>query len=405
VYDREVDVAVVGAGPAGSVLAYELARAGMSVLGIEREEFPRFHIGESLTGTGGEIVRRLHLEDEMAERDFPEKPGVTVIGQEARSEFFVPVLNPTWQVRRSSFDEMLRDAACRAGASMELGKAGSPIRDGTRVTGVEYVPEGSATTVRVRARAVVDASGQSAWLSRQGVAGTRVIQPRFAKQIAVFSHFEDVERDPGDMGQVTTIFYSKINHWAWIIPISSTVDSIGIVIPTDAYQGAGRSPQDALDWGIRSINPELRRRLEKARQVESVMACRDYSYEVTPFVGDGWLCIGDSHRFIDPIFSFGVSFGMTEAIEAARAIADSLQDKGSADPLREYARWSDFGQEVASDVIQGFWRHPVFFGYRMRDPDFKRSIIRLFGGQCFPPQSEVTAALVRSTLGTSAHAA
>ena len=392
------DVAIVGTGPGGSVAAAVLAEAGCSVLTLEKDEFPRFHIGESLTGTAGEVIRSLGLGDAMDEHDFPNKPGVNVIGREARNEFFVPVLNPTWQVRRSSFDEMLRARAGKAGADQRRGRVTRVERDGSRVTGLRYQSEGESTERTVRARVVVDASGQAVLLSQLGIAGPRVID-RFARQIAFFAHFERVKRDPGRFGANTSIFYSEVNNWAWIIPISSTVDSVGIVIPQTVHHAIGKpSPTAAMQWGIENINPELAARLGSAVRVEPVRACRDYSYRVDPFVGDGWLCIGDAHRFLDPIFSFGVSFAMSEGERAAGCIVRALETGDCSAPFAEFASWSDTGQGVAADLIRYFWKYPVFFGYQMQNTEIRDEVIRLFGGQCFKPEGMRTPARFRKAL-------
>ena len=392
------DVAVIGTGPGGSVASALLADSGCSVVAIEKDAFPRFHIGESLTGTAGEIIRKLGLADQMAANDFPDKPGVNVIGKDARNEFFVPVLNPTWQVRRSTFDAMLRDTSRERGAVHRRGRVTRVLRRGDAVTGLSYLGEGETSETEIRARVVIDASGQSVLLSQQGIAGPRKID-HFSRQIAFFAYYEGVERDPGRFSANTSIFYSEVHNWSWVIPISSTVDSVGIVIPQDVHRQLGKpSPEAAMEYGIANINPELRSRMRNARRVEPVRACRDYSYRVDPFVGDGWLCVGDSHRFLDPIFSFGVSFSMSEAERAAGAILEALETGDRLAPFEAFAHWSDTGQGVAADLIRYFWKYPVFFGYQMQNTEIRDEVIRLFGGQCFKPDGMKTPKRFREAL-------
>ena|SRR5215510_14615674 len=117
----KTDVVIVGAGPAGSASAMCLRQEGIRAVIVEAEMFPRFHIGESLTGAGGEVLRELGLEAEMYKRQHPVKQGVKVYGQSLESSWFVPVTGrdanwhlcdrDTWQVRRSAFDKMLLDEA------------------------------------------------------------------------------------------------------------------------------------------------------------------------------------------------------------------------------------------------------------------------------------------------------
>jgi flavin-dependent dehydrogenase len=271
------------------------------------------------------------------------------------------------------------------------------LREGERVTGLAYVPSGESRERTVRCPVVVDASGQASFFSHQRVAGPRVID-HFSRQIAFFSHFENVRRDPGAFGNNTTIFYAEVDHWAWIIPISPTVDSVGIVIPQETFRKHAHSIEEALAWGIAQINPELANRLAEARQAEPVRACRDYSYRIDPFVGEGWLCVGDAHRFLDPIFSFGVSFAMTEAVEAAKLIPAAIESRSTVDAFRHYAEWSDVGQGVAYDLIRYFWRFPVFFRYRAQQPNTRRELIRLLGGDCFAPDDMRTPRKFREAL-------
>lgn len=132
------DVVTIGCGPAGAVLASFLARAGLSVLALEKEHFPRYHIGESLTGMAAAIIDDLELAEAMNQRQFPIKGGVKVIGKDAKSEFFVPVLQDTWQVRRDEFDQILLDAALKHGVTHRAGTVKKILRDGDKVTGVSY---------------------------------------------------------------------------------------------------------------------------------------------------------------------------------------------------------------------------------------------------------------------------
>ena len=117
----KTDVVIVGGGPAGSASAMFLAREGIKPLIIEQERFPRYHIGESLTGGGGQVLRQLGLEAEMYKRKYPCKQGVKVYGQSKAGSWFVPVTGrdadwklfpwDTWQVRRSDFDKMMLEEA------------------------------------------------------------------------------------------------------------------------------------------------------------------------------------------------------------------------------------------------------------------------------------------------------
>ena len=390
------DVVVIGCGPSGSTLAAYLARAGLSVLTLEKQQFPRYQIGESLTGMATEVLNEFDLGPEMDRRLFPPKGGVKVIGHGAKSEFFVPVLNPTWQVRRDEFDQILLDNAIEHGATHRYGTVKKILRDGKKVIGVSYLPQNGSELKDVFCRVVADASGRAAVLSRQGVAGSVAYLDDFSRQTALFSQFKDARRDPDEMGDNTFIFYSQTHHWGWFIPISPDVVSVGIVIPGSKVKECGGA-EEAYAWGLEHINPDLGWRVEGCERVEKVRAITNYSYTIDPFVGDGWLCVGDAHGFIDPIFSFGASFALVEARAASQAILAALDMDDDKAPFSEYSAFCKRGQDVAFDLIRYFWKFPIFFGYQTRGK-LRNDFIRLLASDCHSPREIRMVEIMRKAL-------
>lgn len=399
------DVVIIGCGVSGSTLGSYLAKAGLSVLAIEKESFPRYHVGESLTGMVGTILAELGLEAEMSQHQFVPKGGVKVLGKGAKSEFFVPVLRPTWQVRREEFDQILLDKAIELGVEHRYGKVKEVLTEGDRVVGVKYIPRGEDKTIKtVRAKVVADASGQSTFLSRQKIAGRRRNYDTFKKQVAVFTQFKGAIRDPGAMGDNTFLFHSQLYHWAWFIPVSPDTVSVGIVVPTSKMAECG-GKKETLEWGLENINPDLKRRVENL-PYETVRTNSNYSYSVDPFVGNGWLCVGDAHRFCDPIFSFGVSLGMIEAKQASIAITKALSDNNYTEHFQEYVTFCNRGQDAAQDLILYFWQYPTFFGYQAKST-LRKDIVHLLGGDIhqvedFPAMKMMRKALNKKELVTSA---
>ncbi|MEP6509626.1 MAG: FAD-dependent oxidoreductase, partial [Gemmatimonadales bacterium] len=248
------DVAIIGAGPAGAACALYLEKAGIKAVIIEKTKFPRYHIGESMTGECGNCVTALGLEAEMSRYAHPIKWGTRVFGPRGNSPFYVPVkgrgadgqlfANSTWQVRRSDFDAMLLDAAKARGVGVINGEAIEPVRDGDAVIGVK-VRKADGEIESVTARVVVDASGQATFLSNAGIAGKKE-RGNYSNQVAIFSQLKNAIRDSGPDGNDTLIFYQKKHHWAWFIPIDDETVSVGVVVPSGYFASCNESKHDFL---------------------------------------------------------------------------------------------------------------------------------------------------------------
>ncbi len=361
----KTDVAIIGGGPGGSATAMFLAQTGLRVTLIEKAQSPRYHIGESLTGECGNCLRTLGLEAEMTTRRHPVKYGVTVYGPRGQNAFFVPVKGwrresglfdtHTWSVRRSDFDHMLFAAAAARGVGVMQAEAVAPLLNGDVVRGVRVRTNGG-TVEDIASEVLVDASGPATFFSNAGVIGEKV-RGSYDRQVAIFSQVLGGIRDPGAAGGNTLIFYRQKHHWAWFIPLDDQVTSVGVVVPADYYRSKNESKHQFLLRELDQLNPELTRRLPQIEFVEEVRGISNYSYRISNFTGKGFLCVGDSHRFIDPVFSFGVFFAMKEAEYAAASIASFFADSKREQPnplmiRAETREWLMNVQEVLTDYIR-----------------------------------------------------
>ena len=392
------EVVIVGGGPGGAVAAMCLLREGLRPVIVEKEAFPRYHIGESMTGEAGNLLRRMGLEDRMLQDRHPQKQGVRVFGGTGRNAWFVPVMGRaadgsledghTWQVRRSGFDRMMLDEALARGAELLPGRAVDVLRSGDdhRVHGVRvHMRDGGVQ--EVRSDLLIDASGQQTFLAHQGVASQRRLG-RYDRQIAVFSQVANTIRDAGPRemhGDNTLIFYASKFRWAWFIPLDDEVVSVGVVIPGAYFVERGESRHDFLLRELRELHPELSRRLPDLTLLEEARAIPNYSYHVSRFSGPGWLCIGDTHRFIDPIFSFGLYVSMREAELAAPIAAAWLgsEHRTHSDPFAAHARRCEAGLDNLQDLIDGFWEHPLGFAHLVNGQRTKADLIDLFAGRIY----------------------
>ena len=325
----DYEVAVVGGGPGGSSAAAQLARKGHRVLLLERETFPRFHIGESQLPWSNEIFRTLGCEDLVQEAGFVNKWGASFTSHDGSAaqyaDFARAVETPspqTYQVPRERFDDVLLRHAQRSGAEILQGtRALDAIFDDKGAT-IHYVdPKGLAHTARVGA--VVDASGRAGFLAKRF--GRRVVDP-VLRNVAVHAQFEGVPRGEGRRAGDIQMVTRPDRGWFWFIPISPTVMSVGAVIPKAVHATAGRpTAEESLQHYI-DETPAAADLMREARRVSPGRFDADYSYLHSQHAGDRWVLVGDAGGFLDPIFSTGVLLAMQSGMEAAELISAGLKD-------------------------------------------------------------------------------
>lgn len=393
---KKREVIIVGGGPGGAATALYLLKAGVKPLLVERQNFPRFHIGESLSGECGNCLRNLELEGEVAAQKYPVKYGVHVFNPHGNG-FWVEVKkrcpetnamlpNSTWSVKRSTFDKILLDAALRRGTDYMQCEAIAPLQEDGQVTGLQIrTPAGKLENLHCDV--LVDCSGQGTFLANRGITGPK-IKGGYNNQIAVFSQIEDMIVDQGSEPHQgpgnTLIFYKERDHWAWTIPIADNLISIGVVAPASHFKKQGLDKTEYLRKEIVELNPELTRRITKTSFLEDVRSITSYSYSTTGYAGKGFICVGDSHQFTDPIFSFGVFLAVREGELAAQAIMKYLGSKNGSkeNPFSEYLNVTTEGQDAIRDVIDTFWEYPLVFT-RMATGPSKDDINDLFAGRVY----------------------
>ena len=388
----KTDVVIVGGGPGGAATAIHLARKGIQSIIVEKEPPPRYHIGESMTGECGQRVRELGLGDYMMEAGHPKKYGVRVYAADSKNSFWVPVMErdehkelkegQTWQVRRDVFDEVIFKKAQSLGADVVYGIASDVIREGGGVRGIR-VKTDDGNVQDISSRAVVDASGLSSFLHGAGVLPEKD-RGLYDSQLAVFSQIKNPVFDDGRDRGNTLILYKAKNYWAWFIPLNDEIVSVGVVTPIEYFKSRKESMDVFFRREVHELHPELKARIPKIDLTEEVRGCSNYSYEIERYVGDGFLCIGDSHRFIDPVFSFGLHFAIHEAEKAAEAIATHFE---SGEPMSdstfdEYQAVSERGMNAIQEVINAFWNNPIGFAYCVHHKHTE-DLIDLFAGRVY----------------------
>ncbi len=333
------DAIVIGCGPGGSSASTFLARAGKKVLVLEKETFPRFHIGESLLPCNMTIFRDMGVLPKLQEAGFPLKYGAQFeLGNASigtRFAFRDGKFNKepqAIQVERAKFDHILLQHARESGADIREGWTVTKTTTDHDAINVEARgPDG--TLHNFRAAYLIDASGRGNLTGNQE--NIRDLHPTW-KKLAVFAHFENVILDDGEL-RTDTIIIRLENKWFWIIPVSEKKTSVGLVIDTDEFMKSEGTPGEIFQrWVDSSV--AVKDRMKNARRVNPIQTTTDFSYSNRTFVGNRLLRVGDAAGFMDPIFSAGIFLAMWSGRLAAEVVEQCLAS-GRHD-IRLFARYN-----------------------------------------------------------------
>jgi flavin-dependent dehydrogenase len=359
------DVVIAGAGPAGSTTAALLALAGVRVLLLERESFPRFHIGESLAPASAVVWNRLGVRDQLAARYLPKRGVRFLCSRTERAQTFefaealAPVAKHAFEVPRADFDELLSRNAARTGADVRHGwevREALVDRTGAVVGVAAQDPTGARR--EVRARVVVDATGRETLMAARVALKHRV---RGLDRTAVFTHFTGVERQPGGSeGMLDIVVFP--HGWLWNIPFRGDVNSVGMVVSATWMRArrAGESLEQFFDRTVADAS-WARRLLVRARRLNPVRTTTDYSFRVDRVGGQGWLAVGDCVGFVDPLFCSGVHMAFCTGAWAADAIIDALASGGdvSAGQWDRHAIRARRATDLYLGAVQAFHDGPL----------------------------------------------
>lgn len=363
------DVIVVGGGPAGSTAAALLAGRGRRVLLLERDTFPRYHIGESLiTGMMG-IIGELGLTERLESAGFQRKYGISLVwGDEPRlwGVSFAEAGGPeySYHVSRAAFDALLLTRARELGAEVvQDATVRDAITEGGRVTGVRYSRAGHGRgqeLLQARAAMVIDASGQARVLARKL---TPVTWQEDLRNMAIWGYFSPYRPLPGPSASHILVEATE-GGWFWGIPLAGNTISVGYVTPVASLAASPLSPAELYDTR-RHGTLVLKDLLAGAERQGELRTTRDWSHTSARFCGPGWLLAGDSAAFIDPLFSSGVWLGMSGAWLAARAADRALDDPGAE--TAAFGQFERTYRPLAADILE-YVRY--FYDPRRRREDY-----------------------------------
>ena len=362
----EYDTIVIGGGPAGATAATILAQKGRRVLLLEREQFPRYHIGESLMPYTWFSFARLGVLDWLRRSACPRKYSVQFVsttGKLSQPFYFYQTIEHecavTWQVLRSEFDRMMLANAQDKGVEVRQGVAVRALTtQGGRATGVRADVRGGGSET-FNAEVVVDATGRDTLLANKF--GWKRRDPDLDK-MSIFTYFKGARRDPGIDAGATTVAYIPEKGWFWYIPLSDDVLSVGVVAEHDYLYRGSRDPKEIFSREAYTC-AWIREHLEGAPQMGTIYVTGDFSYRSTEIGGDGFCLIGDAFSFLDPVFSSGVFLALKSGEMAADAIDRGLEAGDiTASTFDEYARDLRYALDSFRKLVLSFYDQTFSFG-------------------------------------------
>ena len=336
---KPLRVGIVGSGPAGSTLACLLARAGVDAVLFDDGRRPEMVVGESLIPRLISVFQRLGIEEEVAKLG-THKPGVTWVFDEKNalelSFMSLKGVMPTYayNVPRGPFDELVNRTALEAGARFI--PCSVKLEIGTTDSG-EKVPRLSAETLALvpdwkgkQPDLLVDASGRRRLFAK--LLGIRA-KVGGRSDIAHFAHYENCTM-PVPSGQTTI---TRLKHgWSWRIPLLNSL-SVGVVFDKEHAKQYGPNAEAQLEAVI-DQDVHLAAACSQRKRISPIATYSNYQLISDQGHGDGWVCVGDSFGFVDPMLSPGLAMAMVSAEKVADIILNTSPQRWTP-AFEDYLGW------------------------------------------------------------------
>jgi flavin-dependent dehydrogenase len=379
---EQFDVVIIGGGPAGSTLGASLAQRGRRALILEKERFPRFHIGESLLPRSREVFEKLGLMDDLESR-FLRKYGARFLCSQTgrqNSYLFKDAFDGrfefAYQVPRADFDELLLRNAQRLGVEVrEEWEVTEVLFEGDRAVGVRArdLTKPERSIVEIRAEVIADATGRDTLLASRLRRKARISR---LDKTALFTHYKNTFREPGILeGNIQIIVFG--HGWFWLIPFRGDVTSFGSVVSSDwlRQRGEGESLDSFFDRTV-AQSSWASDFLKNATRLRPVGALADFSYRIDQLTGDGWLFVGDAGGFLDPLFSTGAHLALKGGDLAADAIDAALKNGDtSRAAFTDYEKKIRYAVDLFLGVVQAFYAG--HFRETLFEPNQRRTLRKI----------------------------
>jgi flavin-dependent dehydrogenase len=391
------DVAVIGAGPAGAVASALLARAGRSVLVLERQHFPRFSIGESLLPQSMAYLEEAGMLQAVVEAGFQYKNGASFVhGEKVSSYDFRDKHSAGWgttyQVERAVFDQLLINSAAEQGVQVRFGHTVRSMQTGEAPTLEVQDEEGRVYCVS--ARFVLDASGFGRVLPRLlGLERPSGMPPR----AALFSHVKDaLPAGSTDRDKICVAVHpERRDVWYWMIPLAGGRTSVGCV----AAAGFLDVPEEQREAKLRELmraEPTVARLIGDAPFLLPVNRIGGYSANVERLHGPGFALLGNAGEFLDPVFSSGVTIALRSAHLATKTLLRQL-DGERVDWAADYDAPLRKGIDTFRVFVERWYTgemQDIIF-YEKQTPKIRRMISSILAGYAWDETNPYVAEPVR----------
>jgi flavin-dependent dehydrogenase len=393
------DVIVMGGGPAGAAAAAVLAEKGHRVVVLEREKFPRYHIGESLLPFTFHPLQRLGMVEKMRASCFVKKYSVQFVSASGKASqpfyFFSRYeqeVAQTWQVTRADFDLMLLNNARDKGAVVhELCSVRELLRESGRVVGV-VAQSGQGETREFRAPMTIDCTGRDAFSALRN--GWRKGDPLLNK-VAVWTYYKGAKRDEGIDAGGTTVAFVPEKGWFWYIPLHNDIISVGVVAEGKYLTREGiKDPRTMFEREIEQ-NAWIKSHLSSGQSLGNYYVTGEYSYHSEYCAEDGLVLAGDAFCFLDPVFSSGVLLALKAGVMAADAVHEALlAGDVSAARFAEYGTFLRQGIENMRKLVYAFYNENFSFrAVTDKYPELANDIVDCLSGDVNKDFSKLFAAV------------
>ncbi|TCP94902.1 flavin-dependent dehydrogenase [Cricetibacter osteomyelitidis] len=323
------DIAIIGAGPSGSVAAGLLRKKGYKVLVLERQVFPRFSIGESLLPHCMELIEKAGMAETIKAAGFQHKNGAAFTWGNRYTYFdftdkFTPGPGTTYQVQRGIFDKVLIDEAEKQGADVWYEHTVLAAETNSERAKLLVRNDKTGEEFNVAAKFLLDASGYGRVLARLFDLETPSCLP---VRHAHFTHIEDNITD-GDFDRNKILICTHPTQrdvWLWFIPFSNGRCSIGVVSEPHNFAHIKEQTSEGILRQYASEIPMLSRLIRNAKWDTPFNTLQGYSANVKSLYGERWALLGNASEFLDPVFSSGVTVAMHSSDLAVETLDKQLR--------------------------------------------------------------------------------